>query len=72
MLALHATDRILRLIDPLTGKEYARLTSPDNRILKALRFSPDGRWLAAATEANVQLWDLQLLRHELAALKLDW
>ncbi|MGV3756458.1 MAG: protein kinase domain-containing protein [Verrucomicrobiota bacterium] len=72
LLALHATDRILRLVDPLTGKEYARLTSPDNRILKALRFSPDGRWLAAATEANVQLWDLKLLREELAALKLDW
>lgn len=72
ILALHATDRILRLVDPLTGKEYARLTSPDNRILKALRFSPDGRWLAAATEANVQLWDLQLLRRELVALKLDW
>lgn len=72
LLALHATDRILRLVNPHTGEELARLTSPDNRVLEALSFSPDGRWLAAATEANVQLWDLLTLRRELAALGLDW
>ncbi len=72
LLALHATDRILRLVNPSTGDELARLNSPDRRILKVLRFSSDNRWLAAATEANIQVWDLAALRQSLGELGLDW
>lgn len=72
LLALHATDRIMRLVNPATGAELARLNSPDRRILKALRFSSDNRWLAAATEANVQVWDIPSLRQSLGELGLDW
>jgi WD40 repeat protein len=37
------------------------------------QFSPDGSQLAAA-QANkqVQLWDLRLIRQELAQMNLDW
>jgi signal transduction histidine kinase len=72
LLALHATDRILRLVNPSSGAELARLNSPDRRILKALRFSADNRWLAAATEANIQVWDIPALRQSLEELGLDW
>ena len=72
LLALHATDRLIRLVDPRGGEELARLTSPDTSILKTLRFSPDGRWLAAAAGSNVRLWDLRTLRTELAGLSLNW
>ena len=72
LLALHATDRVLRLVAPDNGKELARLNAPGQRILKRMRFSPDGRWLASSTEADVQVWDLRTLRQELGVLGLDW
>ena len=36
-------------------------------------FSPDGDRLAVATNGDhVQLWDLRLIRQQLAAMGLDW
>jgi len=50
----------------------ATLESPDRLPLELLSFSPDGRLLAAATDRQVvQVWDLALLREELASLGLD-
>ena len=38
-----------------------------------VRFSPDGRFLAACgSREQVAIWDLPDLRHELATLRLDW
>lgn len=70
--ALHATDSALRLVDVATGTEFARLSPPDKRIMNHLEFSADGRFLAAATQGNVQLWDLTQLKSELTALGLNW
>jgi len=37
-----------------------------------LRFSPDGRLLAAVSTHAIHLWNLCLIRQQLAAMKLDW
>ena len=48
-------------------------SGPGSPCIHALRFSPDGGALAAATEEHtVQVWDLRLVWEELAALGLDW
>jgi WD40 repeat protein len=50
----------------------ATLENPDRFPLELLTFSPDGRLLAAATDRQiVQVWNLALLRQELAELGLD-
>src|SRR5262249_8169410 len=68
-----------RLIDPRTFRDLATLTSPEvsssePQRIHWLAFSPDGTHLAAAcwTPHAVQLWDLRLIRRQLAALGLDW
>jgi WD40 repeat protein len=73
LLALHADEYTVRLVDAASGEEYARLTTPVARKLGALAFSPDGRWLSVlATGAGPQLWDLTLMRTRLQELGLDW
>ncbi len=72
LLALHATDRVVRLVDPLQRVEIARLTSPDGHILKRMTFSPDNRHLVVGTDANVQLWHLAVLKEHLAELGIPW
>src|SRR5262249_18900814 len=63
----------VRLVDPITGQEFATLTAPEPQEIFALMFSPDGSQLAAGTSTNmIQLWDLRVLRRQLAALNLDW
>jgi WD40 repeat protein len=70
----HAHDRVnLRLTNPDTGAELAVLPVPESQNLAAYQFSPDGRYLAAATVRGVvQLWDVHLLRARLRELGLDW
>jgi len=64
---------LIRLIDPVTLQEYATLESPLNAAITALCFSPDGTQLAASTHSRaLQLWDLRLIRSQLAKMKLDW
>jgi tetratricopeptide (TPR) repeat protein len=73
LLAVTATGRTVRLVDPSSGRELATLSPPDRHIVTWLCFSPDGSQLAAATQDNIiQLWDLRALRQELAARQLDW
>ena len=58
---------------PTTGQALATLQAPDPRQIAWLGFSHDGGRLAVATTGDhVQLWDLQLIRQQLAALGLDW
>ncbi len=63
----------VKLIDPTSGREIATLESPSSEDLKAVCFSPDGRWLAVGTMAGrTQLWDLALLESELRSRGLQW
>lgn len=68
LLALFATDRIVRLLDARTGVERARLASPDEGVLRFLVFSPDSRRLAVGTDNGVQLWEIDVIRTRLAEL----
>jgi WD40 repeat protein len=49
----------IRFLEPATGKEVRKLAADGSNIY-ALAFSPDGRWLAAGTDAfRIRLWDLK-------------
>jgi WD40 repeat protein len=72
-LAVTVWAREVRLLDVASGRELANLQDPSRRIKAQLAFSPDGTRLAVAhIDGEVQVWDLRLLRQELAAMGLDW
>jgi WD40 repeat protein len=73
LLALAANGRDIQLLNPANGAELATLTAPDAQPLEQIAFSGDGTRLAACLDGRaIQLWDLRMLREELAALGLDW
>jgi tetratricopeptide (TPR) repeat protein/WD40 repeat protein len=74
VLAVEAGSGAVRLLDPGTGREYARLEDPNQDRAHALTFSPDGSQLLASTldSPAVHAWDLRAIRVELAKCGLDW
>jgi len=63
----------IRLIDPETGKDYAKLEGDESQPAGWLAFSHDGRHLASVgAEHPAQLWNLGLIRKELAEMNLNW
>ena len=71
--ALAYSAQIIKLVDPGTGREFATLQPREPQNIAAMAFSPDGTLLAVTTWTQViQLWDLHLIRNELAEMKLDW
>ena len=73
MGALTLSGQTIRLFDPATGSEFATLEAPEPQIIIGLAFSPDGSRLAATTATSVvHMWDLRLIRRELADMTLDW
>jgi WD40 repeat protein len=76
LLALSDGVSKIRLIDPDSGKAIARLTGPDQAILRPLAFSPDGAELMAVSGAGnralLYTWDLRAIRAQLKELGLDW
>lgn len=61
------------LLAASTGLPLAELPAPDDLEITSLAFSPRGETLAAGLAGPlVHLWDLRRLRHELAAMNLDW
>jgi serine/threonine protein kinase/WD40 repeat protein len=73
LLALGQGYNRVDLYDPATLLHLATLEIPGRANLTALSLNSDGTRLAAAIDRNeVALWDLRRLRHELAALDLDW
>jgi WD40 repeat protein len=73
LLALGQGFNRVDLYDPATMQHLATLEMPGRAHLTALCLSSDGTRLAAAIDRNaVALWDLRRLRHQLAALDLDW
>jgi WD40 repeat protein len=70
MLALlHGVSEV-RLVDPATGREFARLPAAGSPYC----FSPDGSQLvtAAGRDGAFQVWDLRRIRRQLAEMGLDW
>jgi hypothetical protein len=74
VLAVETGSGALRLVNPDTGHEYARLEDPNQDRAWALTFSPDGSQLFAssADRRAVHAWDLRAIRAELARRGLDW
>jgi serine/threonine protein kinase/WD40 repeat protein len=73
VLAITPSPHLVRLLDTGTGQELATLQAPESRNIVCLCFSSDGRHLAAGCGNQViQVWDLGLIRRELAAIGLDW
>jgi WD40 repeat protein len=64
----------VRLVDPDTGREVATL-DPGTGSLTAcfcLAISPDGTHVAGGRDHIIHLWDLRLIRAQLATRGLDW
>lgn len=61
----------LQLLDPHDGHTIAKLEAPSQQTPGC--FSPDGQHLAVAAEGGVlQVWNLKLVREQLAKMNLDW
>lgn len=72
-LALALNGNTIQLAHTESGKELGRFALPAFSSLQSLHLSSQGRWLVAGTmSGEVHLWDLALIRSELAALGLDW
>ena len=73
-LAVGPRHGAILLIDPATGRVLARLEDPERDNPDALIFAPDGTRLIAVmnTARGLCVWDLALIRQELARLGLDW
>jgi serine/threonine protein kinase/WD40 repeat protein len=73
MVAVSSTGQLIALLDPASGREFATLEPRVPQNIAWFAFSPDGAQLAvAAWGQTIQLWDLRLIRSELAAINLDW
>jgi WD40 repeat protein len=73
ILAIGNPPHNTHLYSTATGRRLAVLEPPHQAQILSLGFSPDGATLAVyQSDSVVQLWDLRQIRHELAALNLDW
>jgi len=71
--AVTFTRDMVRLIETRTGLELATLEAPEATDIFNLQFNRDGNQLAVLYRSGpVQLWDLRLIRKDLAAMNLDW
>jgi len=74
LLAMEGGFGVVRLVDPDTGREFARLEGPDQGLARSINFSPDGTRLVAGSNdsRSVHVWDLRRIRADLAEMGLDW
>lgn len=73
LLAVAISRSTVRLVEAATGRDLATLEGPDRMEITWLAFDATGTQLAVVSGAGpVQLWNLRIIRHELATLKLDW
>jgi serine/threonine protein kinase/WD40 repeat protein len=73
LMALTMSSQQILLADPTDGRPIAHLSTLQPLIFGARAFSPDGSKLVALSRQRTFLvWDLRLIRKQLAALDLDW
>jgi eukaryotic-like serine/threonine-protein kinase len=74
LMAVLDASKIIRLVETASGRDIARLESPDLCRLADATFSPDGSRLVVTTPDGpaVHVWDLRAIRRKLAAMGLDW
>jgi hypothetical protein len=74
LVAAEAGPGMIRLLDPATGREKARLESPHQDVADWLDFTPDGTRLVAVSDDGkaIHVWDLRRVRAQLAQIGLDW
>jgi WD40 repeat protein len=74
LLAVETGNGVIRLVDPDTGREYARLEDPNQDRASFMCFSPDGSQLVTTNHdsQSIHVWDLSVIRAELAKMGLDW
>ncbi len=72
MMARTEADKI-ELLETATGRPLATLEAPGASMVLNCQFNADGTRLAAVSmDRQLQLWDLRLLREELAQMHMDW
>jgi WD40 repeat protein len=73
LLAFETNNGSILLVDPETGRKYARLENPNQDRAMCLAFTPDGRRLVSNNDhMYINVWELPVIRAELAAMGLDW
>ncbi len=74
LLATEAGDGVIRLVDPDSGREYARLEDSNQEPAVRICFSPDGAQLVVLTMngQSIHVWDLRSIRNQLVGMDLDW
>jgi eukaryotic-like serine/threonine-protein kinase len=74
LLAVETGHGVIRLVSPDNGREYARLTDPNQEVACRICFSPDGAQIVAPTQdsQSIHVWDLRAIREQLAKMGLDW
>jgi WD40 repeat protein len=71
LVALLISRSRIRLLRSADGHEYLTLSTHEDRHIEALAFSPDDRYLVAASpDRHLLVWDLEALRTRLAAVGL--
>ena len=74
MIAVRSSFSTLQLIDAKSGRAIAELQPPHEERLGYFCFNHTGDRLAVryGTTDAIEIWDLRLIRSELAELGLDW
>jgi serine/threonine protein kinase/WD40 repeat protein len=74
LLAWESGEGALRLLSTATGREVARLESPDQGRCGYTTFTPGGRFLITTNydTTTLHVWDLHELRRLLREMSLDW
>jgi glucose/arabinose dehydrogenase len=73
-LAVETGAGVVRLLDPASGQEFARLKNPYQEQAYRIFFSPDGALLVTVGSESypLRVWDLRKIRDQLAEMDLDW
>jgi WD40 repeat protein len=74
MLAVEGVNGQVKLVDPATGSEFARLTAPNELHSLPACFNHDGSLLTVygSQSQSMHVWDLRAVRDELRKKNLDW